>query len=337
MADETKSLIVPGWYADPLRADGLRWWNGDAWTEHVRDAAPPPPVVQPTYLLPPAQSAQPAAPVQPAYPGEVAYPGQPGYQPQQFVHRPTNNSLAWWSFGLGALSLFLTVSVLIHNSATFIVSTSGILAIINGVRAINHRRQGRATARVLPVLGIVFGSIGTIVMVLSFAAAFLPHATTDPTIGAQPQPGTLNPLGRQPKTPLPDTVLNSYNGVAVTTASAQAVGCRLTDLPLPFPSSTLAKTADRQEQDLMSWDIQPVSQGLVAAKRAAGTWPSLQVDPADGRVFTADCRPIGFIPVGTTLEYAISPDRANAALLIGDATNRLAVLWRSTDNTIYLE
>ena len=27
--------IAPGWYDDPTRADGLRWFDGQAWTEHV--------------------------------------------------------------------------------------------------------------------------------------------------------------------------------------------------------------------------------------------------------------------------------------------------------------
>ncbi|RCV52218.1 DUF2510 domain-containing protein, partial [Marinitenerispora sediminis] len=32
--------IEPGWYADPRGEDGqLRWWNGEAWTEHVRSLA----------------------------------------------------------------------------------------------------------------------------------------------------------------------------------------------------------------------------------------------------------------------------------------------------------
>lgn len=30
----------PGWYADPWRATGLRWWDGSAWTAHAADGPP---------------------------------------------------------------------------------------------------------------------------------------------------------------------------------------------------------------------------------------------------------------------------------------------------------
>lgn len=40
-------LPPPGWYADPAGTAGSRWWDGAAWTEHVRSAPPgddPPPI-----------------------------------------------------------------------------------------------------------------------------------------------------------------------------------------------------------------------------------------------------------------------------------------------------
>jgi uncharacterized protein YxjI len=46
----------PGWYPDPAGTPGTRWWDGQGWTEHVQQAAPPPPV-QPA----PQQAPQPMA------------------------------------------------------------------------------------------------------------------------------------------------------------------------------------------------------------------------------------------------------------------------------------
>ncbi len=31
----------PGWYPDPAGRPGTRWWDGQGWTEHVQQAAPP--------------------------------------------------------------------------------------------------------------------------------------------------------------------------------------------------------------------------------------------------------------------------------------------------------
>jgi hypothetical protein len=32
-------LPEPGWYEDPLRPDGLRYWDGDGWTDHEKAAS----------------------------------------------------------------------------------------------------------------------------------------------------------------------------------------------------------------------------------------------------------------------------------------------------------
>src|SRR5690242_16968972 len=33
--------IAPGWYPDPWRAGGQRWWDGTAWTDHTAGGAYP--------------------------------------------------------------------------------------------------------------------------------------------------------------------------------------------------------------------------------------------------------------------------------------------------------
>src|SRR6185369_6144764 len=66
---------VPGWYADPSGAPGLRWWDGAQWTAHTQPGAPtPPPAPQP-----PAQF-QPQAPAQFQPPPQAQPPAQ--FQPQ---------------------------------------------------------------------------------------------------------------------------------------------------------------------------------------------------------------------------------------------------------------
>ena len=31
---------TPGWYPDPARGEGERWWDGDAWGERTRPGSP---------------------------------------------------------------------------------------------------------------------------------------------------------------------------------------------------------------------------------------------------------------------------------------------------------
>jgi uncharacterized protein YxjI len=64
----TQSPPPPGWYPDPSGGAGTRWWDGQAWTEHVQPppAAPPapqapvqqPPVAPPVHQSVPHQGPQ---------------------------------------------------------------------------------------------------------------------------------------------------------------------------------------------------------------------------------------------------------------------------------------
>jgi uncharacterized protein YxjI len=39
----TQAPPPPGWYPDPAGGAGTRWWDGQGWTEHVQQPAPPAP------------------------------------------------------------------------------------------------------------------------------------------------------------------------------------------------------------------------------------------------------------------------------------------------------
>ena len=62
----------PGWYQDPT-GPGLRWWDGNRWTEHHQPAVALPP--------PPAMSAG------PAFPPPAAAPVPPKFE-QKWWHIP---------------------------------------------------------------------------------------------------------------------------------------------------------------------------------------------------------------------------------------------------------
>ena len=49
----------PGWYPDPAGGGGARWWDVRGWTEHLQQAAPPPPAPAQTYGAGPSLYEQP--------------------------------------------------------------------------------------------------------------------------------------------------------------------------------------------------------------------------------------------------------------------------------------
>lgn len=59
----TQTAPVPGWYQDP-QGQGLRWWDGNGWTTHVQQSAPP--AAEPAAAEPAAPQARPAQQAQPA-------------------------------------------------------------------------------------------------------------------------------------------------------------------------------------------------------------------------------------------------------------------------------
>ena len=149
---------VAGWYTDPTEADAVRYWDGNAWTNHTAPA--PSAQAVPTV---PTGYAQPAAPQAQYSVGYAAQPqptyfpnnSQPLYypQPQYVVPVPAKNSKATRALVWGLISIVINPFAL-----------PSILAIVFGAQArrvaddmeragLPNSRRGRATSAM--VVGIV--------------------------------------------------------------------------------------------------------------------------------------------------------------------------------------
>ncbi|HEY0374075.1 MAG TPA: DUF2510 domain-containing protein [Amnibacterium sp.] len=130
----------PGWYPDPQNPAGAldRWWNGAGWSEHTR-----------------RRGSTPLAATAPA-------PAATTARASLILH----NGPAWWSLGFGLLSLVLAVGVLVSDAQYVWLSTSGVFAVLNGVRALRLRSAGLASAFAAPIVGMVAGAIGSILMLV---------------------------------------------------------------------------------------------------------------------------------------------------------------------------
>jgi hypothetical protein len=163
-----------GWYPDPSGdTSKIRYWDGNQWTDQVRDNAAQPaggtPVVQPASGIPVAQPVyqQPAPGYQQPQPVQAPYsnvPVAPYMQPQAPVKDKANLAQAGFYCAISGLAVSILLLVLqmaeIGNSFTSILFILcfglTIPAVILGIMGIKSSKQGLAIAAlVLGVLGIL--------------------------------------------------------------------------------------------------------------------------------------------------------------------------------------
>lgn len=145
--------LPPAWYDDPGGSGGLRWWTGDAWTDHVKPHEAP------------VQYTQPALPTPPSFP-------QRGQWDQERI-RPVrvDNRVASASLNSGIVSVAAFLVAIVFPIALIASVLAAPTAIVLGIIALSRRPSGRTTALGAPIAGIVLASLTTILLVVGTVAA----------------------------------------------------------------------------------------------------------------------------------------------------------------------
>jgi hypothetical protein len=317
---------APGWYPDPVRdGRGERWWTGESWSGHSRTAGE-------------TMAAPPLVPVASA-PATSA--------PTAFTRLAPRNGTAWAALAFGLVALGIALGSIFGHGGYW-VSTIGVIAIVQGARAIRLRSRGEATAFVPAVIGIAAGALATVLML---ALVVLPSTGEEPgsgpVSGAMPGSGAVGANGAAPggtldaipTQPLPDDALSTYRALTTRSVTSAAARCGVVRAQAQVvPLDQRQRTAARVRQDFIDLQVQQMAQVLAQGVKTTKAWPSiLDVDPETGVVFTPApaCAPLGVLPKGTRLQYGRSKDHGQVALAVWDPAVKVGTVWRSVDDTLY--
>jgi hypothetical protein len=289
---ETQAAAPAGWYSDPAESGGVRWWDGARWSTHVR--MPEPPATPNPYGLPPIASVQSVSPTSVAGPPWIADPR---------LRHVTNRGAAY-SLGFGAFALALGVFRFTFGTTFLIASWVGIAAIVWGVGALRTRRSGFTTSFWKPILGIVMGAVGTVMMVAGILVSLHAPVLSATTAPAQQQ---------QQQQPIPSQPT----------------------VPRGGPPAESDQILDN-EQLLASGTLQAIHYRYSSNSTTLGpgqSWPATLTESPDSVVRDANGLSLVTLPAGIRLQYALAADRSSFGFVISSTAGPETIHYDSATNT----
>lgn len=143
------TIPAPGWYSDPKTGSGLRWWNGQGWTEHVQPAP-----IQPAEII-----ESPPVEYKPYEPMAGHYRPEPDasavFQPK--LTRAEKDKLIRRNNALGYAGLVLSLIALIFNFFAIPSILGIIFSSIGLARAQSLEGRSRVTGRGTSIAGLIIG------------------------------------------------------------------------------------------------------------------------------------------------------------------------------------
>lgn len=296
---ETPTTTLPaGWYTDPGKSGGKRWWDGTKWTEHLR--------------MPEAPKTRAAATGVNPYGITTVNPG--GYVPADGANasvaaveqqaEPISNRAAGLAVFFGLLAVVLTLVAALPYSPTLWICGASALAVFWGARAILRRSQGRATNLWAPVLGIVLGISAAAVVLLGINVIGMVNSAT----------GGILPTGSTTGTP-----------------SVTHAGPRTSPEPFVFAGNRLLTTDGQAAQQVATALNRTYASGNPTLGEGQ-SWPK-SLTFSDGQLIDPSGVTLAAVPVGHRVTYQLSPDRNSYTLSVTTGTGSEIAMYLSATNS----
>lgn len=221
-----------------------------------------------------------------------------------YAPRRKRNWPGWLSLALGLLAFGLAVFPITDAGVRqgFVASTVGISAISYGAFALALQRRGDATGRLAPIVGILLGAFGTILMGFSVANYYLDGGTSA-------APSVIQVLGTE-FTTQPEVE------VAPTEATIEPA-----PVPAGYASSDEERMALIQNLGTIHFVLNQVAPGSKPA--------SLTLATPGGTLSTPDGHTLTTLPAGTAVTYGISADASSYVITLQGAAFGTAVQFDS--------
>jgi hypothetical protein len=191
---ETPTRTLPaGWYTDPAKSGGKRWWDGTKWTEHLK---------MPEKPAPTAAAAHGETTVHHGYDTTVASLVETTTADNPTLR--TNDWVSWVALLFGFAAIALTFVPSLPGSTALWVGGAGVGAVLCGLFAILRRMRRLASNLWAPVVGILFGlgataialfGVNVVDLVVSVTGGSIPTSSqTTSTSVAPPRPVSHEPF-----------------------------------------------------------------------------------------------------------------------------------------------
>lgn len=228
------------------------------------------------------------------------------FAPRKLVRNgPARLSLLFGIIAAG-LALFPIASAGAGNG--YIASTVGITAIAYGFYALRLRHYREATARLSPIIGILLGAFGTLLMTALVANFYLNGAALSSPITFQVAQTefTFDSEGLAVSEPAESTVTSG------TGQTAEII------TPAPVAARASFASSDEERMALIQHlgTVQFVLKQIAPQSKPA----SLNLATPGGTLSTPDGHALTVLPEGTVVNYAPSADGSNYVMTLKGAT-----------------
>jgi len=224
----------------------------------------------------------------------------------------------------GGTSLALTLApVWSDQSSRLLWTTAGLMAVLLGAVHLSRRRQGLARGRALASVGILAGTVSTVLLVWGVLWSELPGVPAPPQVafaGTFAAPGRAAP----PVLPAPPAVPDLVPVEVQPAPDDRTYELRAGRAVPPMPNTDAVDPVYQLQANLVAIAYE-ICVGLDAYRAERGILPDALTLQDDGRVATPDATLAAVVPAYARISYVPNAPDGTGYLTVADTESGMAM------------